>query len=510
MPEASTEPTTQTPIGVADYASRIGRALREAGPAIVEGEVQRPKKGGRGVWWFDLTDGENVLPCSYLPWLTRSKGPTHEPKHGDRVRIRVRHTEFWGGGGRLRVVVDDVETAGEGELLRARAELVARLTLEGLCDPGTFPPLPRFPRGVGLISGKDSDALHDVIRGLGDRFPAVPVITACCRVQGAAAPREVVDRLARLDADPRVDVIVVARGGGSVQDLAAFDDERLCRAIRAISTPVLTAIGHTENNPVCNHVTHAAFVPRHAAERVVPDRRELLREVVHAAGALDRAARRPAELLRTLDAAAAGLHDRGRLDGHRAAIGAAGRAVDARGDRFLRATHGGLADACRALERGPERLRTHLAATRHALDARPVGALAARAVDALRRDVTGHARLLDAADPRRRGWIAALDADGRLVRRAADLEPGAALTLQLADGTAEATVTGVRADDVWAAPAPVVPGDGPEAEAAGPPRTPVARPATSPAAPGDTPPAREHPFADPASAPDPTTPEDPA
>lgn len=446
MPEVPTDPTTEAPIAVADYAARIGRALRTAGPAVVEGEVQRPKQGGRGVWWFDLTDGENVLPCSYLPWLTRSKAPTHRPAHGDRVRIRVRHTEFWGGGGRLRVVVDDVETAGEGELLRARAELVARLTVEGLCDPAGFPPLPRFPRGVGLISGRDSDALHDVLRGLADRFPAVPVITACCRVQGAVAPRELVDRLARLDADPRVDVIVVARGGGSVQDLACFDDERLCRAIRAISTPVLTAIGHTENNPVCNHVTHAAFVPRHAAERVVPDRRELLREVDHAIGALDRATRRPAELLRTLDAAAAGLHDRGRLDGHRAAVGTAGRAVDARTERFLRSTHAGLGEAARTLERAPERLRAHAAAVGHALDARPVDALARRVVGGLHREVDAHARLLDAADPRRRGWIVALDADGTLVRRAGDLAPGSALTLQLADGVASATVTGVRTD----------------------------------------------------------------
>ncbi|MDO9409678.1 exodeoxyribonuclease VII large subunit [Patulibacter sp.] len=446
MPEAPADPTTQAPIGVADYASRIGLALREAGPAVVEGEVQRPKQGGRGVWWFDLTDGENVLPCSYLPWLTRSRRPTHEPKHGDRVRVSVRHTEFWGGGGRLRVVVADVETAGEGELLRARAELVERLTLEGLCDPAAFPPLPRFPRGVGLISGKDSDALHDVIRGLRDRFPAVPVLTACCRVQGAAAPREVVDRLARLDADPRVDVIVVARGGGSVQDLACFDDERLCRAIRAISTPVLTAIGHTENNPVCNHVTHAAFVPRHAAERVVPDRRELLREVGHAWAALDRATRRPAELRRSLDATAAGLHDRGRLDGHRAAVGAVGRTVDGHGERFLRGLHAGLGEASRALERGPDRVRAHLAAVGHRIDARAVGPLGRRAVDGLRRDVEAHARLLDAADPRRRGWIAAQDADGRLVRRASDLAPGGTLTLQLADGVADATVTDVRVD----------------------------------------------------------------
>jgi exodeoxyribonuclease VII large subunit len=448
MTQDAPDQTTTAPIGVADYAARIGRALREAGPASVEGEVQRPKQGGRGVWWFDLTDGESVLPCSYLPWLARGArrggsgpAPAHLPKHGDRVRVRVRHTEFWGGGGRLRVVVDEVETAGEGELLRRRAELVDRLTLEGLCDPERFPALPRFPRGVGLISGADSDALKDVIRGLGDRFPAVPVLTACCRVQGVAAPGEIIDRLARLDADPRVDVIVVARGGGSVQDLACFDDERLCRAIRAIATPVLTAIGHTDNNPVCNHVTHAAFVPRHAAERVVPDRRELLREVEHAAGALDRAARRPEELRRRLDAAGAGLHARGRLEAHRSAVHAAGRAVDGRTDRFLRGTHAELTDACRALERAPEGLRSRTQAVRHTLDAAPVSDLAARRATLLRAAVDAHGRLLDASDPRRRGWIAATAADGRVVRRVGELDAGAAVTLHLQDGTAGAVVT---------------------------------------------------------------------
>ncbi|WP_210493591.1 exodeoxyribonuclease VII large subunit [Patulibacter sp. SYSU D01012] len=457
MSRPSTDPRTAAPIGVADYAARIGAALREAGPAVVEGEVQRPKQGGRGVWWFDLTDGENVLPCSYLPWLTRRRGPggpTHTPRHGDRVRVRVRHTEFWGGGGRLRVVVDDVETAGEGELLRRRAELVDRLAAEGLCDPERFPPLPRFPRGVGLISGADSDALKDVIRGLRDRFPAVPVITACCRVQGVAAPGEIVDRLARLDGDPRVDVIVVARGGGSVQDLACFDDERLCRAIRAIATPVLTAIGHTDNNPVCNHVTHAAFVPRHAAERVVPDRRELLREVDHAAAALDRAARAPEALRRGLDATAHALHGRGRLERYRAAVHAAGRTVDGRAQGFLRGMHGELTDACRALERAPERVRAQTAQVRHTLDARPVGALADRAAATLRRGVEEHARLLDAADPRRRGWIAALGDDGRVVRHVADLRPGEAVALQLQDGTADATITALHPEDAPASDRP--------------------------------------------------------
>ncbi|WP_320672417.1 exodeoxyribonuclease VII large subunit [Patulibacter defluvii] len=438
-----------TTISVSDYAARIGRALRAAGAAVVEGEVQRPKAGGRGVWWFDLSDGEQVLPCSYLPWLVRGRrdGPAHAPAHGDRVRVHVRHSEYWGAGGRLRVVVEEIEAAGEGELLRRRAALIARLTDEGLCDPARFPALPRFPRAVGLIAGRDSDALHDVLRGLRDRFPAAAVVTACCRVQGAAAPGEVIDRLARLDADPRVDVIVVARGGGSVQDLVCFDDERLCRAIRAIATPVVTAIGHTENNPVCNHVTHAAFVPRHAAERVVPDRRALVGDLDRAGAELTRAARAPQALRRELDARSAAVHARGRLDARRATVLDAGRTVDARADRFLRDHHTALAALRGTVDRAPDRLRAAAAQARQRLDAAAVGPLADRALSRLRRDVAARAAVLDAGDPRRRGWLVATGPDGRAIRRAAELRPGDALRLHLQDGHADARVSAVDADE---------------------------------------------------------------
>lgn len=448
----STTPDSLTaPISVSDYAARIGRALREAGSAVVEGEVQRPKAGGRGVWWFDLSDGDQVLPCSFLPWLARGRrggdGPAHEPAHGDRVRVHIRHSEYWGAGGRLRVVVDEIEAAGEGELLRRRAALIARLTDEGLCDRSRFPALPRFPRGVGVIAGRDSDALHDVIRGLRDRFPAVPVVTACCRVQGAAAPGELVDRLARLDADPRVDVIVVARGGGSVQDLVCFDDERLCRAIRAIATPVVTAIGHTENNPVCNHVTHAAFVPRHAAERVVPDREALRAELARVGSELTRAGRAPQALRRELDSRSAAVHARGRLDGQRTRILGAGRTVDAHADRFLREGHAALADARERIARAPDRLRATIAAARHRLDGAAPGGPAARALTALRRDVEARAAILDAADPRRRGWLVATAGDGRAIRGTGDLRPGDELRLHLQDGHADARVTAVHPDE---------------------------------------------------------------
>jgi exodeoxyribonuclease VII large subunit len=205
------------------------------------------------------------------------------------VRVRAHHPTYWAKGGRLDVEVDDVELAGEGVLLARRQALIEKLTAEGLTDRDGFPALPRFPRAVGVIAGRGADAMPDVLQGLRERFPAVPVFTICCLVQGAGAPPQLIDSLGRLDAHPLVDVIVVARGGGSVADLAAFDDEGLCRAIRAVDTPVICAIGHTGNRPVCYEITHHAHLPRHAAEMAVCHRRELLRDVDDAAETMARA-----------------------------------------------------------------------------------------------------------------------------------------------------------------------------------------------------------------------------
>ncbi len=148
------------------------------------------------------------------------------------------------------------------------------------------PSLPRFPRAVGVVAGAGSNGLGDVLAALQDRFPPVRIVTCTALVQGARAPLDVIDALARLDAHPLVDVIIIARGGGSVQDLVAFDDERLCRAVCACATPVIAAIGHTDNVPVCNHVAWAKETPSRSPELAVPSAAELRGELELAASRL--------------------------------------------------------------------------------------------------------------------------------------------------------------------------------------------------------------------------------
>lgn len=424
-------------LSVSAYAALIQRAAKGVGSAVVEGEVQKPRTTGGGALMFDLTDGDSRFVCKVLPWV--AKRLEYKPSAGELVRVEVAYPDFWPQGGSISVVVEKVELAGDGELLRRRVELITRLQAEGLTDPAGFPPLPRFPGKVGVIAGADSDALKDVLRCLGERFPQAVVITACCPVQGAAAPRAMVSALARLETDPAVDVIILARGGGSVRDLAAFDDESLCRAISALGTPVITAIGHTDNDPVCNRVTHAAYVPRHAAELVVPDRLDLLRDADDARQALARGTAAFADLRIALDARQAALRGVDRVRGLRARVADSSRVLDQASNRFVNAHRDVVRDFTRASERVLEGQRSNWlrAFDRHAASMELAGRRqlrdAGRLVDRL-------AAIMDAGDFRRRGWLLASGEDGRAIRSAAGVRAGERLHLHLSDGRIEAVV----------------------------------------------------------------------
>lgn len=438
------------PISVSDYAARVRRAARKAGAALVEGEVQRTRLTNGGALMFDLTDGESRLPCKLLP---RSQGArlVHRPREGDLVRVAVSHPDFWGRGGVLSVVCDQVRLTGTGELLRRRRELLARLEAEGLTDPAALPPLPRFPRAVGVIAGENSSALADVIACLAERFPRARVRLAACPVQGAGAAAAIVGRVAQLVADASVDVIIIARGGGSVQDLAAFDEERLCRALRASRTPVIAAVGHTDNDPVCNAVTHSAHVPRHAAELAVPDRRVLLRELDGTGLALDRAGARAAAELGGVAAALDEFRELGsrRVAGaaeRRGEVGLLGSALSRAGRRELSAFGGrrreSLGRCADAMAGGTERClgraREELERGRRAIalsGARQGAGLGQRGQALLGR--------FAASDFSRRGWVLASDAKGHSVSSVDRVRVGERLRLRLADGEVAVLVEGI-------------------------------------------------------------------
>ena len=190
---------------------------------------------------------------------------------GTQVIVRGKPS-FYTVRGSFSLRVNAIRAVGLGELL-ARIERLRRLLeAEGLFDPRLKRPLPFLPSTIGLITGRASAAEHDVTTVAGQRWPAVRFAIRNTAVQGANAVTQIVAALAELDADPEVDVIVIARGGGSVEDLLPFSDETLCRAIAACTTPVVSAIGHEPDNPVCDLVADVrAATPTDAAKRVVPD-----------------------------------------------------------------------------------------------------------------------------------------------------------------------------------------------------------------------------------------------
>ena len=259
---------TQSALSVSQVAGRIDSALRELGDGWVEGEITSINvHRSSGHAYLTLADESSSLDACI--WKGRMSRCEPLPAQGDLVQAHYERVDFYAPRGSTKLILDRVRPTGDGELLRRRAETLRRLQADGLCDPDRRKPLPAFPRRVGVIAAR-GDANVDVIQALRRRFPPQHIAFCAASVQGVHAVGSVIDALGRLQSIEGVDVIVIARGGGSTADLLAFDDERLCRAIFACAVPVITSIGHTKDRPNCDHVAAAfAPVPAKAAELAI-------------------------------------------------------------------------------------------------------------------------------------------------------------------------------------------------------------------------------------------------
>lgn len=213
-------------------------------------------------------------------------GPLPE---GSRVTARVR-PRVWDRDTSLSLECLELRVAGEGRLLAQLEQLKRKLQAEGLFETYRKKRLPLLPAVIGLATGKDSDAERDVVTNVARRWPAAALRVRHCLVQGPNAAESVMTALAALDADPEVEVIILARGGGSLEDLLPFSDEGLVRAVAAARTPVVTAIGHERDVPLVDFVADLrASTPTDAAKRVVPDHARESDAVAQARRRLDRA-----------------------------------------------------------------------------------------------------------------------------------------------------------------------------------------------------------------------------
>ncbi len=253
---------------VREISARIADTVQRWPRVWVEGQLAEVNV--RGTWAFAvLRDVEAEMSI-------RLAGPAaiiDRAAVGVGARVAALLQPEWRpANGSLSFRIHALQTVGVGELLARLERLRALLTAEGLFDVGRKRPLPALPGLVGLICGRESDAKHDVITNATKRWPHVRFEVAEVAVQGPSAVEQVGAALERLDADPRVDVIVIARGGGAFEDLLPFSDEGLLRRVSACRTPVVSAIGHEQDRPLLDEVADVrASTPTDAARRIVPD-----------------------------------------------------------------------------------------------------------------------------------------------------------------------------------------------------------------------------------------------
>lgn len=250
-------------------SAKIGEYVAKMSRLWVEGEVIALKRRANArVQFFTLADLEEKMTITCKIW-SHNLPPTIS--EGSRVIIAAK-PDFWTGNGSLSLQTDEIRLVGVGDLLARIEQLKARLGAEGLFDPAKKKPLPFLPRKIGLICGRNTQAMHDVVENVQRRWAAAQFEIREVQVQGAGAVEAMIPALHELDAIDDVDVIVLARGGGSVEDLFPFSDERLVRAAFAATTPIVSAIGHEPDSPVLDFVADfRASTPTDAAKNIVPD-----------------------------------------------------------------------------------------------------------------------------------------------------------------------------------------------------------------------------------------------
>ncbi len=419
--------------------------LEGAFPLVwVEAELGNVTRPSSGHLYFTLKDARAQVRCAMF--RPKSQWLKFQPREGLRVLARGRLT-LYEARGDYQMVLDHLEEAGEGALRRAFEELRMRLAAEGLFDKDRKRELPRHVRRLAVITSPSGAAVRDVLSVLARRFPMLEVELLPSLVQGDSAAAQVTSLLQRADASGRYDVILVTRGGGSLEDLWAFNDERLARAIAESDTPVVSAIGHETDFTLADFAADLrAPTPSVAAELLVPDQRELATRVRQAQArlaqlqrhALSQAMQRADRLALRLNAqtpqARLQLLQRRQQD--------AGRRLHAQAQQLLERARS-------RLHRAEAGVRLHnpqqqLAALRQRLQTLHPQAPMARRLqhDALR--LRGLARSLESVSPLAtvaRGYaIVTRQSDGVLVRSATQVDPGDILRTQLADGSLEVRV----------------------------------------------------------------------
>src|SRR5262249_6110627 len=255
----------------------------------VRGEISGFKRADSGHLYFALKDLDALIDC--VMWRTAVLRMNFDPRDGMEVEALGAITVYEKRG-RYQLVCETLRPSGMGALLLALEDRKRRLQAQGVFDAARKVPLPRFVRRVGLVTSPVGAAVRDIVNVLRRRWPAIQIVLAPVRVQGPGAAEEIARAVRDFNRYGRVDVLIVGRGGGSLEDLWPFNEELVVRAVAQSTLPIVSAVGHEVDWTLCDLAADVrAATPSAAAELVVPERREVLRHVAHLDQRLDAAAR---------------------------------------------------------------------------------------------------------------------------------------------------------------------------------------------------------------------------
>lgn len=456
MLKALFEEQERGPFSVSELNAGIRSALESRFPSVwVEGEITNFHAAASGHWYFSLTDGDSFIKAACF------KGQNYKiryrPENGHAVRVRGRVT-IYEQRGEYQIIVESLEPVGEGALAVAFEQIKARLQAEGLFDESIKRPIPVFPRRIGVVTSPTGAAVHDILTVLSRRARSVSVVIVPTLVQGDAAGDQIVKAIelanrygSQAGDNGRIDVLIVGRGGGSAEDLWAFNEERVARAIRASSIPVISAVGHEVDFTISDLVADMRAATPSAAAELVAESEEVV---------LDRISGALAAMNNTMQFRM--------LNAHRRVRSASDSAVFYEFPRLIKDNRAAIRDLLRsALDSvrskladgsrrsadlrhrlSPLRLSANLERKRgriESADNKSYAAIRKRLARAEEK-LKVRAASLDALSPLAvltRGFSLTRDEEGRIVRDAATLVPGSSVNVRLHRGAFNAEVKSV-------------------------------------------------------------------
>ena len=417
--------------------------LERAFPLLwVAGEISNLKRYASGHWYFTLKDADAQVRCvmfreknQYLDW---------RPTDGMRVEVRALVTLYHARGD-FQLSIEAIRRAGLGTLFEAFEQLKVRLGKEGLFDAERKKPLPSCPKQIGIITSPAAAALHDVLSTLRRRMPSVPVVIYPVPVQGAGASTKIAAAIEKAVSRAECDVLILCRGGGSIEDLWAFNEEIVARAIAACSIPLISGVGHETDFTIADFVADVrAPTPTGASQLVCPDREDLVRQIGMLGGGLHRAMQRALEgRMQNVDMMGCRLvHPGKRIDGELAHVQRLRARLDASWLRTAESRYWRLRELHQRITAA--RPDTSLMAQRQRelqlRLRRAMGVRLEKLTVSLQRQ-RAHLAHLDPGSVLDRGYSIVYDADGGILRSSDQIQVGDKMRITLAKGWASGRVT---------------------------------------------------------------------